>query len=151
MKKFFKYLGFGILSVVVFFIGIIVITSLGGIDKEETFIPFIEETIPKLTTWEIEPYQLLMSKESMESSTSDQWHLYLNKLKKLGTFQKLGVPELQNSKVVSATSTGTTTYAIYLVPLTFDTGEAHVELGLQHNDGKTEIYNIRFLSDLLLE
>jgi len=151
MKKLFKYLGFGILSIIVFFIGIIIITSIGGIDKEETFPPFIQEAIPKLTTWEIEKYQLLMSKDGMESTTPIQWQLYLDNFKKLGTFQKMGTPELQSSRVVSTTSSGTTTYAVYLVPLTFDTGDAYVELGLQHNNEKTEIYNVRFLSNLLLE
>ncbi|WP_211224925.1 hypothetical protein [Neptunomonas japonica] len=151
MKKFFKYLGFGVLSVVVFFVAIIVITSVGGIDKEETFPPYIEEAIPKLTTWEIEQYKLLMSKEGMEAATPEQWQLYLNMFKKLGTLQKVGTPELQNSRVASMTSSGTTTYATYLVPLTFDTGEAHVQLGLQHNSETIEINNVRFLSDLLLK
>ncbi len=151
MKKFFKYLGFGLLSVVVFFVAIIAITSIGGIDKEETFPPYIQETVPKLTTWDIEQYKLLMSQKGMESATPEQWQLYLDMFKKLGQLQSIGVAELQNSRVASTVATGNTTYAVYLVPLSFDTGEAHVQLGLQHNDGKVEINSVRFLSDLLLK
>ena len=151
MKKFFKYLGFGLLSVVVFFIAVIVITSIGGINKEETFPPYIAEAVPKLTTWDIEQYKLLMSEQGMGAATPEQWELYLEMLKKLGHLQSVGVPELQNSRVASTVATGNTTYAVYLVPLTFDTGEAHVQLGLQYNDGKVEINSVRFLSDLLLK
>lgn len=151
MKKFFKYLGFGVLSVVIFFVAIIAITSIGGINKEETFTPYIEEAIPKLTTWDIEQYKLLMSEQGMNAATPEQWVLYLNRFQKLGKLQSVGVPELENSKVTSTVSTGTTTYAEYLIPLTFDTGKAHVRLVLLHNDEKVEINSVRFLSDLLLK
>lgn len=151
MKKFFKYLGLGLLSVIAFFIAIAVIISLGSIDKEETFPPYIAEAVPKLTKWDFEQYQLLMSKQGMESATPEQWQLYLNMFKKLGELQSVGEPELQNWRAASTVSSGNTTYANYLVPLTFDTGEAHVQLGLQHNDGKVEINSVRFLSDLLLK
>ena len=57
MKKFFKYLGFGILSVVIFFIGIGVVASINTVDKEAVFEPFIVKAIPKLTTWEVTPFK----------------------------------------------------------------------------------------------
>ena len=71
--------------------------------------------------------------------------------KKLGTLESVGAPSFEKSQVFTTTSNGTTTYAVYLVPITFDTGAAHVRLGLQHNDGKIEIRSVRFLSDLLLK
>jgi hypothetical protein len=151
MKQFFKNLGFGLLSVVVFFIAIIVFTSIVGINKEETFPPYIEEAVPKLATWDIEQYKLLMTQHGMESATPEQWQLYLQKLKKLGKLQSIGAPKLLKSRVATSLSRGNTTYAVYLVPLIFDTGKAHVQLGLQHNNGKVQIYSIRFLSDLLLK
>lgn len=151
MRNFFKYLAFGALSVAVFFVAIIVITSIGGVDKEEAFPPYIEETIPKLTTWDIDQYELLMSKKGFESATSGEWQIYLDMLEKLGILQKTGVPKLQNSRIESKISSGSTTYVTYLVPLIFDTGEAQVELGLQHNSEKIEINSVRFLSDRLFE
>lgn len=151
MKKFLKYLGFGILSVVAFFIGIAVIASIGSVDNEETFPPYIAESVPKLATWDIEQYKLLMSKQGMESVTPEQWQLYLDMFRKLGQLQSVGKPELQNWRTTLTLGSGNTSYAVYLVPLTFDTGEAHVQLGLQHKDGKVEINSVRFLSDVLLK
>ena len=151
MKKFFKYLGYGMLSVVAFFIAIFVITSISGIDKEETFLPYIEEAVPKLTTWDIDQYELLMSKKGFESGTPIEWQFYLDTFQKLGILQKVGVPNFQNSRIELKLSSGSTTYAIYLVPLVFDTGKAHVRLVLQHSSGKTEINSVRFFSDLFLE
>ena len=151
MKKFLKYLGFGALSVVTFFIAIAIITSVGSIDKEETFPPYIAEAVPKLTTWDIEQYKLLMSEQGMGAVTLDQWQLFLNLFSKLGQLEAVSEPALQNWKAASTINTGNTTYAVYLVPLTFDTGPAHVELGLQHNSDKVEINSVRFLADRLLE
>ncbi len=151
MKKFFKYLGFGLLSVVVFFVGLAIITSIVSVDKEETFPPYISEAVPKLVTWDIDEYKLLMSKQGMEAATPEQWQLYLDLFKKLGHLKSVGEPELQNWKTASTLNDGVTTYAVYLVPLTFDTGEAHVQLGLQHNNDKVKINSVRFLSDVLLK
>lgn len=151
MKKLFIYLGFGLLSVIVFFIGIAIITNLGSVNKEETFPPYIVKAIPKLTTWDIKQYELLMSKQGMEAATPEQWRLYINMFKKLGELQSVGKPKLQGWRTESTIGSGNTTYANYLVPITFDTGEAHVQLGLQYNDGKVEINSIRFLSEIFLK
>ncbi len=151
MKNIIKYLGFGLLSVVIFFVAIISITSIGGIAKEEAFPPYIQEAVPKLTTWDIEQYKLLMSKQGMASATPEQWQLYLDVFKKLGELQYVGVPELKARHVAFTVSTAPTTFAVYLVPLTFDTGEAHVQLGLQLNNGEVEINSVHFISDRLLK
>ena len=151
MKNFFKYLGFGVLSIVLFLIAIAVITSLGSIDEEEIFPPYIAASVPKLATWDIEQYKLLMSDEAQEGATPEQWRLLMEKFKTLGALQQVGTPELQDSSVVTRISSGTTTYAMYQVPLVFDTGEAHVLLGLQYDSEEIQIYSIRFLSDLLLK
>lgn len=151
MTKFFKYLGFGVLSIVVFFVAIFVIASIGGVDTEDTFPPYIEEAVPKLTTWNVEQYNLLMSQQAKESATPEQWQLYMDMYTKLGELESIGLPELQNSEVEFNLDTGRTTYAVYLVPLSFDTGEAHVQLGLLHNDGRIEINSVRFHSDLLFK
>ena len=151
MKKFFKYLGFGVLSIVLFLIAIVVIIRSGSIDEEETFPPYIAASVPRLATWDIEQYKLLMSDEALEAVTQEQWRLLMKNFKTLGALQQVGTPEHQDSRVITRISSGTTTYAMYQVPLTFDTGEAHVQLGLQYNSGKIQIYSIHFLSDLLLK
>ena len=151
MKKLLKYLGFGILSVIIFFTAIFAITMVGGINKEEVFIPFIKDTVPRLTTWELSEYKSLMSEKAYQSSTQEQWSLYLKMFTKLGSLQSVGNPELKKSNFTSSVGTGTTTYAVYLVPLQFNTGLAHVQIALQHNNGIVEINNVQFLSDLLLQ
>ena len=139
------------LSVVAFFIEIFVITSISGIDKEETFLPYIEEAVPKLTTWDIVQYELLMSKKGLEAVTPREWQCYLDTFERLGVLQEVGAPNLQNSRIELKWSSGSTTYATYLVPLVFDTGKAHVRLVLQHSSEKIEINSVRFLSDLFSE
>jgi len=118
MKQFLKYLGVGILSVIIFVVGIGVIKNFGGIDKDEIFIPYIQESVPKLTTWDIEEYKLLMSEQGINSATPKQWALYLNTFKKLGTLKSVGTPELEKSHVSASIKNGTTTHAIYIIPTT---------------------------------
>ena len=126
MKKVLKYLGIGILSVVIFFISIAIFTSSNSVNHEQVFVPYIEKII-QLTTWEQEAYKTHMSKKAFEGATKAQWNLYLSKLSQLGSLQSIGLPELQQSKTFSSVSGSTTTHAVYLVPLTFDTGLAHVQ------------------------
>ena len=151
MKKFFKYLGFGLLSVVLFFIGIGIISSVGGIDNEEVFHPYIDTTLPKLATWDVSQYKVAMSQQGFDAITADKWELYLAKMSALGELRSIAGPELERSSVMSSIRSGKTTHAIYLVPVVFSTGNAHVRLGLQHNDGEVEINSISFLSDILFQ
>ena len=151
VKKFFKYLGFGFLSVIVFFIGIGIVTSINTVDKEVVFEPYIAKAIPKLTSWEQSSYQELMSEEGFNGATPEQWTLYLNKFSKLGEFQSIGKAELKNWKTLSPIGSPSVTYAIYQVPVTFSTGLAHVQLALQSSEDKVEINSVKFLSDILMQ
>ena len=150
MKKVLKYLGIGILSVVIFFVGIAIFTSSNSVNHEQVFVPYIEKIIPELTTWEQEAYKTHMSKKAFEGATKAQWNLYLSKLSQLGSLQSIGLPELQQSKTFSSMSGSTTTYAVYLVPVTFDTGLAHVQLSIESKDDKIQINSVKFLSDILM-
>lgn len=151
MKRFFKYLGFGFLSVVIFFIGVVVITSINTVDKEAVFEPYIAKAIPMLTTWEQSSFQELMSEDGFKGATPEQWTLYLNKLSKLGEFQSIGKAELQNWKTLSPIGSPSVTYAVYQVPITFSTGLAHVQFALQSSEDKVEINSVKFLSDILMQ
>tara|TARA_R110001583_G_C5439020_1_gene389671 strand:- start:120 stop:575 length:456 start_codon:yes stop_codon:yes gene_type:complete len=151
VKKFFKYLGFGVLSVVIFFIGIIIVTSINTVDKEMVFEPYIAKAIPKLTSWEQSSYKELMTEEGFNGATPEQWDLYLNKFSKLGDFESVGKAELQNWKTLSPIGSPSVTYAVYQIPVTFSTGLAHVQLALQSSEDKTEINSVKFLSDLLMQ
>lgn len=150
MTKFFKYIGFGFLSVVVFFIAIAVITSINTVDKEQVFEPFISNAMPKLTTWNKAEYKDLMSEQGFTGASEEQWDLYLAKFSQLGKFQSASKAELQHWKTISPIGKPSITYAVYLVPVSFDTGLAHVELGLQVSEGNVEINSVKFLSDLLM-
>lgn len=155
MKKFFKYLGIGFLGISGTFVLIAVIMVAGtlffGIDKEEVFVPYIESTVPQLMTWDVNKYEVHMSKKGFETSTREQWILFLKSSSRLGTLQSIGDIEFMNSKSMYRLTSGLTTYATYRVPITMDTGLAHVILNLQHNDEKVEINGFKFLSDLLFQ
>lgn len=149
MKKFLKYLGFGLLSVFLCFIGIITITTIFKPDHKEVFEPFIQEAIPRLASWDIQEYQSIMSTEGYQSATEEQWHHILQMFAKLGTYQQCLEPELLSTKTFINTKSGIITHAVYQVPILFDTGLAHVKLSLLYDDGEVKAHGIKYLSDLL--
>lgn len=151
MIKILKYLAFGILSVVVFFVGIAILSTINSVDKEAVFEPYIAQVIPKLTTWDKSAYQELMSDKGFNSATDEQWELYLKKFSILGEYQSIAKAELLNWKTLSPIGSSSTSYAVYQVPVTFSTGLAHVQLTLQSSENKIEINKIKFQSDLLMQ
>ncbi|MFW8591850.1 hypothetical protein ACOI22_13665 [Glaciecola sp. 2405UD65-10] len=151
MKKVFKYLAIGLLSIVLFIVGIGVFVSTKTVDNNQIFVPFINQVMPKLTKWEIVEYKNNFAEEVFSASSQEQWNLYLSKFSKLGSIVSIGDPELINFKTVSSINGSSNTSATYLVPITFDTGLAHVQLSMQAKDGEIKIYNIKFLSDILMK
>lgn len=151
IKKILKYFGFSILSVIIFFASIAGIAAIMSPDNEEIFEPFISEAIPRITTWDLKEYRLLMSEEGYNSATEDQWKKYLKLFSKLGTYQSFNKPNMESTKTFINTKNGLITYAVYLVPIQFDTGLAHVRLTLQYDDGEVKANGIRYLSDILIE
>ena len=151
MKKLLKYLGFGFISIVIFVVGVGLLTTVNSVDKEKVFEPFISNAIPQLTTWDVSNYKKLMSEKGFAGATQEQWDLYLKKVARLGKFQSIGNFELLSVKTLSPIGSPNITYAVFQVPVIFDTGLAHVQLGLQLSEDKVEINSIKFLSDILMQ
>ena len=150
--KFFKYIGFGLLSIFLFFIGIAVINTANQAKPSETFIPFIEQNMPEIAKWDKAVFERLMSEDAFKSITPEQWELYLNKVSSLGNLESVGQLTLENSGSVSSFSNGTKSTVVYLVPLNFNTGPAHAKIVLVHTkDLGVKIQHIKFLADRLLQ
>ena len=151
MEKLFKYLGIGALVIIVLIMVLVAITSINSVSTKEVFEPYLEERVPQLATWEMPVYKELLSSEAYKTSSPQQWQLYLNKFSMLGQYVEMGKPELKGTKTITPVGNPSVTYAFYLVPVTFDTGAAHLEIGLQASEGKVEITGLRVLSDLLFQ
>ena len=152
MEKLFKYLGIGALAIILFFMGIVAITSVNSADTEEVLEPYLAEVVPQIATWDQAVYKKLFSEEAFKSATPEQWELYLNKSSSaLGTFIEMGKPELKGFKTMSSIGGPSITYATYFVPVTFDTGLAHFRIGLQASEDKVEISGVQILSDLMYQ
>lgn len=152
MEKLFKYLGIGVMAIIIFFMGIVAITSINTVSTEEVFEPYLAENVPQIAKWDRVIYKKLFSEEGFNSATPEQWDLYLNKSSSaLGTFIEMGKPELKEVKTFSPIGSPSITYATYLVPVTFDTGLAHFKIGLQASEDKVEIQGVHILSDLMYQ
>ncbi|MGF1689161.1 hypothetical protein L4C36_21240 [Photobacterium japonica] len=151
MKKLFKYLGFGLCSIIIFLLAGLYWVSSSAIEQEVNVEPFLAEAIPKLTEWEKTHYQTFMSEKAFGELNSEQWDLLLIKLSSLGQLETVGKEKLIKIKTLSPIGRSSITYVYYRVPVAFSTGRAHIELGLQLSENKLEINRINFLSDILLQ
>jgi hypothetical protein len=150
--KILKYIGFGLLSIFLFFIGIAVISSANQAKPSETFIPFIKQSMPEIAKWDKGVFKSLMTDEAFNSITPEQWELYLNKVSSLGTLESIGELSLENTSSVTSFNGGTKSTVVYTVPLNFTTGLAHAKLVLIHTDELgVKIHHIKFLSDRLMQ
>jgi hypothetical protein len=148
MGKFFKYLGIFFLSLIILIALFGTYSSFTGVDKEKTFLPFIKENIPKLTTWDYQVYKNLMV--APQNQTEKESKLYLKWFEKLGTFTSMGTPKFLTSKT-NFGSQGRYEYVSYHVPLVFDTGNASVSLVLEYHKEEIKIYRLNFNSDILIQ
>lgn len=151
MKRFFKIIGIICTVIVALLILLIVVAAMNSSDADEQFTPFINEAIPKLASWDRQPYQDLMTEEGFSALSDNQWNLYLSKVSRLGHLVSIGEPEQQSVVSSSYTSSGSSVKAQYLVPVEFDTGPAHITLTLIEQDEQIRIHYIKLHSDLLLE
>lgn len=151
MEKLFKYVGIVALVIIGLIMALVAITSINSVSTKDVFEPYLEEKIPQLATWEMPVYKALLSSEAYQSSDPEQWQLYLTKFATLGQYLEMGKPELKGTKTIAPIGNPNVTYAYYLVPVTFDTGAAHLEISLQASEGKVEITGFRVLSDLLFQ
>ena len=150
--KILKYIGFGLLSIFLFFIGIALINSANQAKPSETFIPFIKQSMPEIAKWDQGVFERLMTDEAFNSITTEQWQLYLNKVSSLGSLESIGELSLENTSSVTSFGGGTRSTAVYTVPLNFTTGLAHAKLVLVHTDELgVKIHHIKFLANRLMQ
>lgn len=150
--KVLKILGIGITSIFVFFIGIAVITGLNKADPKETFIPFLEQQMPRVTNWDLDFIQSLMIEQAVSSATPEQWQMYIEKVSTLGKLERIDAIQLENMSARTPFTGNTTTTAVYLLSLQFSTGPAHARVILVHTeeDG-VQVQHINFLADRLMQ
>lgn len=150
--KILKYIGFGLLSIFLFFIAVAVITTINKAEPSETFIPFIEQNMSEIANWDKAIFKRLMTDEAYNSITPEQWELYLRKMSSLGSLESIGELSLENMSSVTSFSGNTKSTVVYMVPLSFTTGLAHAKIVLVHTDERgVKINHIRFLSDHLMQ
>jgi hypothetical protein len=137
MNKLVKQIGFGLIGAALGTAAIVVAQSASSGSSTDVFVPYIESTLPKLATWDINQYKAEMSLEGLQAATDDRWNKYLAKYSKLGKLKMIGKPELKSNL-----AKGSTTHAVYVVPLEFEAGPAQVQLMLQYRNNKVAIDGI---------
>ncbi len=143
MKLLLKLIGAIFVLFVVFFISIAAYVSSKSSEYETTAVPFINELIPKLSTWDIEVFKEYSApKLNKESSDADLSRL-LKWFSKLGKLKSTGEPDLNGVK-----NGNILTYAI---PVRYEAGEAIISLTIEDTEDGFLIHHFDLDSIALVE
>jgi len=143
MKKFLKVLGIIFLCIILLFIALGLYVSTKTSEYEVTAVPFINEVIPKLSTWDVEVFKEYSTHESNEASSDEDLSKLLRWFTKLGKLEGIGVPvfkSIMNGNLIT-----------YIIPVKYEAGEATITLTLRDTDGEFLIHYFNLNSLALVE
>jgi len=143
MKKFLKVVGIIFLCIVLLFIALGLYVSTKSSEYEATAVPFINEVIPKLSTWDLEVFKEYSTPESNKASSDADFSKLLRWFTKLGKLESIGEPvfkSIMNGNLIT-----------YIVPVNYEAGEATITLSLRDTDGEFLIHYFNLDSMALVE
>ncbi|MAK89617.1 MAG: hypothetical protein CMI13_00065 [Oleibacter sp.] len=143
MKYFLSFIA-GVISTLA--VGSIVFFSNtgSGPNKEVVLVPFVENALDKIDSWQVEDFKSLMTEEGFSQQSESQWIAMLEQTKQLGSMISHEQPELVNWTHFNAFNGSDRTEAIYKTVVQYENRRLSVKLTLIHKDGETKIHGIRF-------
>ncbi|MGH1439932.1 MAG: hypothetical protein ACRBBR_07480 [Cellvibrionaceae bacterium] len=151
MKKVLKWIGIVIGSVFLL-IGILVFWLFSSQQKHNKIaIPYIEETVPVISTWDANKSINYFSEEAQKSFSSEDFNKVMKFLSKMGELQSLGVPQFQTVSSSVTASNGKQVLVRYLVPAEYENGTAEITITLEYNNKRYRYYSFNLNSMALTE
>ncbi len=151
MKKVLKWIGIviGTIVLLVCLLGFWVYSSQQKHNK--VAIPYIEETVPVISTWKSDAAINLFSDEAHKSFSSDDFNKVMIFLSKMGELKSLGLPKFQTVSSSMTTANGKQVLVTYLVPAEYENGTAEITIVLDYSDDTYRYHSFNLNSMALTE
>ena len=150
IKGLFKFIGIGILFLTI----LIVIAVIWGSSKqsavEELTLPYIENNLNTLLSWETSKIALLMDKSVADEIEPEHFKATINYLSKLGEFRASESPQFINMTSSATTELGAHSLITYQIPSIFENGTGVVTLSLMVREEAITVHTLRINSDVFL-
>lgn len=101
----------------------------------ETAIPYLEQVLPKLTSWQYPELEMLLSPTAKTVFASEKVRAAYQEFSQLGQLQSMSRPEFMGNRSETIEELGEVELIAYQVPLEFETGPAVIKLNLA-SDGQ---------------
>ena len=103
---------------------------------DETAVPYLESTIPELTSWQFYRLKPLLSPVARQVFENEKVRMAYRDFSRLGRFQSMDKPQYIASSFDSSAELGDIEVIDYEVMLQFDSGPAAIKIKLL-SDGKS--------------
>ena len=115
---------------------------------EETAIPWLESAMPRLTSWQYEQLEPLLSPSARADFKNEKLRAAYRSFGKLGQFQSMEKPRFTASHNDSSKELGDVEIIDYQVALQFDSGPAMMKIKLVADGNSYHVQHFGFHSEI---
>lgn len=114
----------------------------------ETAIPYLEQALPKLASWQYPELEQLLSPTAQAVFASDKVRAAYQAFSRLGRLQSMSRPEFMGNRSKTIEDLGDVELIAYQVPLEFETGPAVIKLNLASDGQRYYIHHFGIHSQI---
>jgi hypothetical protein len=140
-----------LIFIVLLFGGLVLYSLWYGIKAdryEETAVPFLQEAIPVLTSWDYKQLKPLLSPSARRDFENEKMQAAYRNFSRLGRLQSVGKPQYVTDRVESNDNLGDVEVIEYKVPLDFNSGMAMIKITLLANGDVYYVHHFGIHSDV---
>ncbi len=150
MNKVFKILGIIFLLIIILFAGVAAYTYMKSSEYSKTAIPYINEKIPELSTWESSVAKKYLAPEILAKTQDADLERLMRWFSKLGSLKSIEEPQFINVSSITTISSGQQTIVTYTILAHYEKGDATITMRLLEVEGGFQIYQFHLNSNALI-
>ncbi len=148
LKKFIIYVVF------VLVVGLSAFFYYGSVQSSRydgTAIPYIQEVLPEISTWDPEIVKQYLSPEVLKTVSAENLKNILGELTKIGDLQNIGEMKFKKKSTGGEGDMAQQLVITYTVNAQYSTGETTVTISLLDKGGSYEVHHFNFESEALFQ
>jgi len=120
-------------------------------EYSETAVPYINEKIPELSTWDPEVAKKYLAPGILAETKDEDLEKLMRWFSKLGALQSIEEPQFINVSSNATVANGQQTIATYTIMAHYENGDAAITMRLLEVEGGFKIYQFHLNSNALID
>ena len=151
IKSILKWLGITLAIIVLFFVLLGVFIGYNAAKYEKTAVPYINEAMPALSTWDPQEFRNYLHPAVSEGIADEEFEKMARWFSRLGSLVKFEEPQFQSVSKSATTELGGHTIIHYQLSAEYENGTALIAIQLIEKDDQLSLYSFKLNSDALFE